>query len=68
MEMLSVNRGAGQGYGFVMYRTTAPKEAKQLGVRGLKDFGVVSSWAGVFKAVWIAPPPHPQRDFLHNAP
>ena len=44
MEMLSVNKGAGQGYGFVMYRTAAPNDAKTIGIRGLKDFGVVSSW------------------------
>lgn len=43
MEMLSGNKGFGQSYGFVMYRTTVSKEAKQIGIRGLKDFGVVSS-------------------------
>ena len=41
MEMLSVNKGVGQSYGFVMYRTAVPKGAKQMVIRGLKDFGVV---------------------------
>ena len=42
MEQLPVNKGSGQGYGFVVYRTAVSEKEKTVVITQLKDFGVVS--------------------------
>lgn len=41
MELLPVNEGSGQSYGYVLYRTLIPSDSKMITVRGLKDYGLV---------------------------
>ena len=41
MEYLPLNDGSGQGYGYVMYRTTIPSTSKKVTVTSLNDYGVV---------------------------
>ncbi len=42
MEYLPLNKGWGQGYGYILYRTTLPRTASKVSVYGLNDYGVVS--------------------------
>lgn len=42
MEYLSVNKGNGQAYGYVMYRVTIPSVSKKVTITKLKDYGIVS--------------------------
>ncbi len=49
MEYLTVNKGWGQGYGFVLYSTKISPSASRIAVYGLKDYGVVSrDWHYMF--------------------
>ena len=41
MEYLPLNDGAGQGYGYVMYRTTIPSNSEKVTISSLNDNGVV---------------------------
>lgn len=41
MEYLPVNKGWGQGYGYILYRTHIPSSASQVTIHELKDFGIV---------------------------
>ncbi|XP_064402427.1 beta-galactosidase-1-like protein 2 [Halichondria panicea] len=40
MEYLPLNKGWGQGYGYILYRTTLPRTASKVSVYGLNDYGV----------------------------
>ena len=42
MEDLPVNNGAGQSYGYTLYRTKVSDKAKQLVIENLRDYGQVS--------------------------
>ena len=41
MELLPLNNGAGQGYGYVLYRTTIPSTSSKVTITDLRDHGVV---------------------------
>ncbi len=42
MEYLPVNDDAGQGFGYIMYRTTIPSTSEKVTISSLNDMGVVS--------------------------
>lgn len=42
MEDLPVNNGAGQSYGYTLYRTKISDSAKELVIENLRDYGQVS--------------------------
>ena len=42
MELLPVNRGSGQVYGYVLYRTYISSSTASLSIHGLRDYGLVS--------------------------
>ena len=41
MELLPLNNGAGQGYGYILYRTTIPSTSSKVTITDLRDHGVV---------------------------
>ena len=55
MEMLSVNKGSGQSYGFILYRTMVDSTARGVTIGTLKDHGVVMlNFVPVAKLTWFA--------------
>ena len=44
MEMLDVNNGAGQAYGYTLYRTKVPGNTQKVRVSNTQDWGLVSHW------------------------
>ena len=53
MEMLPVNKGSGQSYGFVLYRTMVNK-ARKVTIGTLKDHGVAMlNFVPVAKLTWF---------------
>ena len=55
MEMLPVNKGSGQSYGFVLYRTLVESTARKVIISNLKDHGVAMlNFVPVAKLTWFA--------------
>lgn len=55
MEMLPVNKGSGQSYGFILYRTMVDSKAKKVTIRDLKDHGVAMlNFIPITKLTWFA--------------
>ena len=54
MEMLKVNKGSGQSYGFVLYRTMVDSKARRVTIGTLKDHGVAMlNFVPVTKLTWF---------------
>lgn len=55
MEMLLVNEGSGQSYGFVLYRTLVDNDATKVTISKIKDHGVAMlNFVPVAKLTWFA--------------
>lgn len=55
MEMLSVNKGSGQSYGFILYRTMLDGKANKVTISKMKDHGVAMlNFVPVTKLTWFA--------------
>ncbi|XP_065896508.1 beta-galactosidase-1-like protein 2 isoform X3 [Dysidea avara] len=55
MEMLSVNKGSGQSYGFILYRTVIDAGARKVTISKLRDHGVAMvNSVPVKKLTWFA--------------
>lgn len=55
MEMLSVNKGSGQSYGFTLYRTMVDNNARKVTISKLKDHGVAMlDFVPFAKLTWFA--------------
>lgn len=55
MEMLPVNKGSGQSYGFIMYRTMVDSQVKRVTISKIRDHGVVMlNSVPVTKLTWFA--------------
>ena len=55
MEMLSVNKGSGQSYGFILYRTVIDAGARKVTISKLRDHGVAMvNSVPVNKLTWFA--------------
>lgn len=55
MEMLPVNKGSGQSYGFILYRTLVENTARKVAISNLKDHGVAMlNFVPIAKLTWFA--------------
>lgn len=55
MEMLPVNKGSGQSYGFILYRTLVGSKARKVTISNLKDHGVAMvNFVPITKLTWFA--------------
>ena len=55
MEMLPVNKGSGQSYGFILYRTLVETTARKVTISNLKDHGVAMlNFVPITKLTWFA--------------
>ena len=55
MEMLPVNKGSGQSYGFTLYRTLVESTARKVAISNLKDHGVAMlNFVPIAKLTWFA--------------
>jgi len=55
MEMLPVNKGSGQSYGFVLYRTLVGNDATKITINKVRDHGVAMlNSVPIAKLTWFA--------------